>query len=192
MSSPRKLPGEGPHACMGIDGKASAAGGRRADATALCNGCNEADPGRTQSRIAPGRLSAALAALALSRAALAADAAQAPQAPVSFAPGLLQATLGLAVVLALIWGAARLARRFSPMATTARSPIKVVATQALGQRERVVLVEVGDNWLLLGVAPGQVNALHTLPKSTLPPPATIDDTPFGKLLARARGQGRDA
>ena len=51
-----------------------------------------------------------------------------------------------------------------------RSPIKLIATQAVGQRERVVLVEVADQWLLLGVAPGQVTALQTLPKATLPDP----------------------
>jgi flagellar protein FliO/FliZ len=28
----------------------------------------------------------------------------------------------------------------------------------------VVVVEIGDTWLVLGVAPGQVTALHQLPK----------------------------
>ena len=36
----------------------------------------------------------------------------------------------------------------------------------VGQRERVVVVEVGGSWLVLGVAPGQVRALHTLPAQT--------------------------
>jgi flagellar protein FliO/FliZ len=37
----------------------------------------------------------------------------------------------------------------------------------VGQRERVVVVEIGDDWLVLGVAAGQVRALHTLPAQTL-------------------------
>jgi len=118
-------------------------------------------------------------------ASTASGAADAPP-PVSFAPGLLQATLGLAVVLALIWGAAWLARRFSPTGSSSRSPIKLVATQALGQRERVVLIELGDNWLLLGVAPGHVSALHTGPKATLPLAAAPEAAPFAKFLAIAR------
>ena len=121
-------------------------------------------------------------------ASSASSAADAP-APVSFAPGLLQTTLGLAAVLALIWGAAWLARRFSPVGSSAGSPIKLVASQALGQRERVVLIELGDSWLLLGVAPGQVSTLHTGPKSTLPQPIPSDATPFGRLLAKARRTG---
>jgi flagellar protein FliO/FliZ len=100
--------------------------------------------------------------------------------------GLLQATLGLAVVLALIWGAAWVVRRISPTTRTVSSAIKVVATQNVGPRERVVLIEIGSQWLVIGVAPGRVNALQTLPKSVLPedgPPPN----PFGRLLARAKG-----
>jgi flagellar protein FliO/FliZ len=124
----------------------------------------------------------AIVALATSTAPRAADALPAA----SFAPGLLQATMGLAVVLALIWGAAWIARRLLPRGASSRSPIKLVATLALGQRERVVVVEFGDDWLLLGVAPGQVNALHTGPRLTLPPPAATDASPFARLLAMAR------
>jgi flagellar protein FliO/FliZ len=65
-----------------------------------------------------------------------------------------------------------------------------VATQALGQRERVVLVEIGDDWLLLGVAPGQVSALHTGPRSALPPAEASAATTFTSLLARAMRKDR--
>ena len=37
--------------------------------------------------------------------------------------------------------------------------IKVIGGVAVGQRERVVVVEVGGTWLVVGVAPGQVRAL---------------------------------
>jgi flagellar protein FliO/FliZ len=43
----------------------------------------------------------------------------------------------------------------------------VIAGTSVGPRERVVLLEVEDTWLLVGVAPGQVNALHQMPKGTL-------------------------
>jgi flagellar protein FliO/FliZ len=99
--------------------------------------------------------------------------------------GLLQATLGLAIVLALIWGAAWAVRRLAPSTRTVSSAIKVVATQNVGPRERVVVVEIAGTWLVVGVAPGRVSALHTLPKS----PLSADDAPpnpFGRLLARAK------
>ena len=78
--------------------------------------------------------------------------------------GMLQVMLGLGLVLAVIAGAAWLLRRFGGMARGPASVVKVIGGSAVGQRERVVLVEVGDTWLVVGVAPGHVTALHSMPK----------------------------
>jgi len=43
----------------------------------------------------------------------------------------------------------------------AQGAVKVVGTTAVGARERVVVVEVDDTWLLLGVGGGNVRLLHT-------------------------------
>ena len=48
--------------------------------------------------------------------------------------------------------------------------LKVISGVAVGQRERIVLVEVNDTWLVVGVAPGQVRTLHSMPKASLPIP----------------------
>ena len=84
-------------------------------------------------------------------------------APVS-SGGIWQVFLGLAVVLAAIAGAAWLIKRLVPGQVGASGVIKLVGGMMVGPKERLVLVEVGDTWLLLGVTAGQVNALHTLPK----------------------------
>jgi flagellar protein FliO/FliZ len=78
--------------------------------------------------------------------------------------GMLQVMLGLGLVLAVIAGGAWLLRRFGGMARGPASVVKVIGGSAVGQRERVVLVEVGDTWLVVGVAPGNVTALHSMPK----------------------------
>ena len=54
----------------------------------------------------------------------------------------------------------------------AGSLLKVISGVAVGQRERIVLVEVNDTWLVVGVAPGQVRTLHSMPKAELPIPQT--------------------
>lgn len=77
--------------------------------------------------------------------------------------GLLQAGLGLALVLALIFLCAWALRRFGLQPADSNRLLKVVASVMVGQRERVVVVEVGGSWLVLGVAAGQVSALHTMP-----------------------------
>jgi flagellar protein FliO/FliZ len=84
------------------------------------------------------------------------------------AAGLLQAGLGLAVVIGLIFLFAWVVRRFGLQASGNGRLLKVVSSAMVGQRERVVVVEIGDSWLVLGVAAGQVRALHTMPAQSLP------------------------
>ena len=83
------------------------------------------------------------------------------------AAGLLQAGFGLAVVIGLIFLLAWGLRRFGLQSSGNGKLLKVVSSVMVGQRERVVVVEIGDAWLVLGVAAGQVRALHTLPAGQL-------------------------
>jgi flagellar protein FliO/FliZ len=87
--------------------------------------------------------------------------------------GYLQMVVGLAIVLGLVGGAAWLLKRLSALPGTGAGLIRVIGAAAVGQRERVVLVEVGDTWLLLGVAPGQVRRLHSMSKAESPAPAGV-------------------
>lgn len=77
---------------------------------------------------------------------------------------LLQVVLGLGIVLAVMAGSAWLLKRFGAMQRSQRSAVRVIGGSAVGQRERVVLVEVGNTWLVVGVAPGHVTALHSMPR----------------------------
>lgn len=90
-----------------------------------------------------------------------------PPAPVT-AGSVLQVILSLVLVLALVGVVAWLLRRINLPQHGAGTLLKVVSGVAVGQRERIVLVEVGDTWLVVGVAPGQVRTLHSMPKSDLP------------------------
>ncbi|MBY0578140.1 MAG: flagellar biosynthetic protein FliO [Burkholderiales bacterium] len=85
-------------------------------------------------------------------------------APIQPVSGMLQMFLGLVLVLAMLIAAAWLVKRFSVQSKIPGGAIRVIAGAAVGQRERVVLIEVGETWLLVGVAPGHVSALHTMRK----------------------------
>ena len=111
--------------------------------------------------IVPGVL--ALFACCVETAAAAAPAAGA--GPAVAAGGVAQVVIGLAAVLALVGAIAWLLKRYSGLRGTGSGLIRIVGGAAVGQRERIVLVEVGGTWLLVGVAPGQVRALHTMPKN---------------------------
>jgi flagellar protein FliO/FliZ len=101
------------------------------------------------------------------------------------ATSLVQSLVGLLIVLALIAGAAWVLKRFAAQPGGASGAVRVIAGAAVGQRERVVLVEVGGTWLVLGVAPGQVRALHTMQKAELEmraPPAPALERNFAGWL----------
>jgi flagellar protein FliO/FliZ len=102
------------------------------------------------------------------------------------AGNLLQVFAGLALVLALVLGAAVLMGRVSRVPGLSNQAIKTVAATAVGTRERVVLLEIADTWILVGVAPGQVRSLATLPRSELPATQSAPGAgpPFAQLLRR--------
>ncbi|MCX7628585.1 MAG: flagellar biosynthetic protein FliO [Methylophilaceae bacterium] len=107
----------------------------------------------------------------------------------------LQMLLGLGLVLALIAATAWLLRRLAPGQVAGRGDLRVVAAVAVGPKERVVLVDVGETRLVLGVAPGSVTRLHEMPRPAQPDhPAQSSITPpmvskFKEILA-ARKEGK--
>lgn len=94
--------------------------------------------------------------------------AQSSPAPVS---SLAQVAFSLALVLAAVFAAAWLLKRMRGFGNTRDdSAITVVAERAVGPRERVVLLQVGADRVLVGVANGSVRALHTSSAGTAPVP----------------------
>lgn len=98
----------------------------------------------------------------------------------------------LLVIMAVIFACVWLLRRFGMGRGAPGRHLKVVAGRALGHREKVVIIEVEDTWLVLGVTPGQVNKLHELPArsapATPPPPTPEGGTGFAKRFAEALRQ----
>lgn len=77
------------------------------------------------------------------------------------------ATLGktaaaLALVLVIIFMASALLKRLQLHRQPAGGRLRVISAAAVGPRERVVIVQVEERWLVLGVGGGQVNKLHEL------------------------------
>jgi flagellar protein FliO/FliZ len=88
------------------------------------------------------------------------------------APGLFGAVLALLAVLALVVGLGWLLKRLPGSGFRPADGMKLVASLSVGAKERVVVVEVNGQQLLLGVTAGSINALHTL-SEPLPPPAPV-------------------
>jgi flagellar protein FliO/FliZ len=86
---------------------------------------------------------------------------------------LIQVSGALLGIIVLILAAAWVVKRVMPGAMKNRpvNGLAVSASTSLGNRERVVIVNVDDARLVLGVTAQQVTLLHTLP------PAPVDSKP---------------
>jgi len=100
---------------------------------------------------------------------------------------LLQVVVALGGVLVLILGGAWLLRRVGKFSAAANGQMRILGGTSLGSRERVVLMQVGTQQLLLGVAPGRVTTLHVFDSAAPAVDTTTEvasGTGFGELLRR--------
>ena len=93
---------------------------------------------------------------------------------------VIQMLLGLALIIGLLFAALHILKRLGAGGKGA-SLLTIRGATAVGPRERVVLVEVADKILVLGVAPGRVSTLLTLDAAELPlAPGASSSQPGGK------------
>ena len=74
---------------------------------------------------------------------------------------VLSISLSLFVVLSLIFGLAFIMRRFTGV-SSGNSQMKVVASMMAGAKERIMVLQVGDQQHLIGVTANNINHLATL------------------------------
>ncbi|MCP2071138.1 UNVERIFIED_ORG: flagellar protein FliO/FliZ [Pseudomonas lini] len=118
-----------------------------------------------------------------------ATAATAPAASSGVAGQLAQLVLGLLLVLGLIFFLAWLLRRVQQAGPAGKGQvIDIIGSRALGPRDRLMLVQVGNEQILLGLSPGTITALHVL-KEPVPVPSAEQATPeFAQRLMELLGK----
>ncbi|MGZ9893583.1 flagellar biosynthetic protein FliO [Bordetella bronchiseptica] len=102
---------------------------------------------------------------------------------------VLRVVVGLALVIAAILVSAWLARRSGLIQRHGGALLRQVGGMSLGPRQRVVVLEIEDTWLVLGVTPNQLTALHTLPAGQLPDPSPAAAGTFAAKLGQALQRG---
>ena len=102
--------------------------------------------------------------------------------------------LALAAVVAVIFALGWLVKRARLPGLSSAVPMRTVGVLHVGARERVMIVEIGAQWHVLGVTQQSINAIGTMAPVVAPPP--VDGAPktpiqhFGQLLAeRLKGSG---
>lgn len=121
----------------------------------------------------------------MSMASVAADTTPQPVAATSFV-SLLQVLFGLGMVLAAIGGTAWLLRKLAPGQVAASGALRVVGGVAVGPKERVVLVDVGETRLVLGVAPGRIATLLQMPRPADESAASSSGVPAEPFYTRLK------
>ncbi|MGM8227502.1 flagellar biosynthetic protein FliO [Cellvibrio sp. ARAG 10.3] len=111
---------------------------------------------------------------------------------ISSSTHLANVAMGLVFIVALILVLGWFLRRFNQGGLFNNSSIKIIASLPLGTRERLAVVDVGGQQLLLGITATQINTLHVFNEPILAPgdtsPAASD---FGKKLMTLLQQKND-
>ena len=105
---------------------------------------------------------------------------------------LLQVLGSFVVVILLLVAVLVMLKRFNGVSTSMGGDMRVVSSVGVGQRERAVLVQVGEQQFLLGVGPVNVRTLHIFDEPAVT--STSSSTPnFSDVWKIATGKaGADA
>lgn len=94
---------------------------------------------------------------------------------------LISLTLGLLAIVGLIFALAWLVKRMGQGSFVNNHHLKMLAVMPLGTRERLVIVQAGEQQLLLGITASQINTLHVFPEPVIKPDDKAQSD-FGKKI----------
>ncbi|WP_433886518.1 flagellar biosynthetic protein FliO [Pseudomonas vranovensis] len=118
-----------------------------------------------------------------------AAAVVAPASSGSAAGQLTQLVLGLLLVLGLIFVLAWLLRRVQNAAPGSGQVIEILGSRSLGPRDRLLLIQVGKEQILIGHSPGTIEALHVMAEPVEVPASARQATPeFAQRLMELMGK----
>lgn len=138
------------------------------------------------STISPGRTVAAIVALGTSMSAAASETIGAPMVPPVIDTGdVLNVVTNLAFIVVAVLVMAWLYRRAQRMKNQNGSVIHILATQPVGPKERVLLVEVAGQQLVLGLTASQIRTLHVLDQPLIQEQPRTPATGFAERLRTA-------
>ena len=101
---------------------------------------------------------------------------------------LTQLVGGLVLVILVIIALAWILRRMPGVPGQGAQVIEILAVRSVGARERLLLVQIGEEQILVGLTPMGMRHLHTLRKPVDRPPAEEWPGDFASLFNRVRSK----
>jgi len=77
---------------------------------------------------------------------------------------LIQITLSLLLVVGLLIGLSVVFKKFGMNRINSPLPFKVIGAVTIGNNQRLMVIEVGDEWIVLGVTPQQISTITSMPR----------------------------
>lgn len=115
-----------------------------------------------------------------------AQKSETPEAAVDVTAGtgthLFNVALGLVLIVSLILVLGWFLRRFGQGGAFNNKSMKILATLPLGARERLVVVDVGGQQILLGVTPSEITRLHVFENPVIDPDQARPSSEFSQKL----------
>jgi flagellar protein FliO/FliZ len=101
---------------------------------------------------------------------------------------LLQVVGSFVVVILLLVAVLVMLKRFNGVSASMGGDMRIVSSVGVGQRERAVLLQVGEQQVLLGVGPGNVRALHVFDEPAVTATPSSTTTSFSDVWKVATGK----
>ena len=105
---------------------------------------------------------------------------------------LLKLTGGLVLVVLVIFVLAWVVKKFNLNQQSQSGLIRIIAGLSIGTRDRIVLVQVGEEQILLGLTQGRIEKLHTLAVPLEVPGEPLKASSFATRLGRLMGERKDS
>ncbi|MCP4875993.1 MAG: flagellar biosynthetic protein FliO [Gammaproteobacteria bacterium] len=110
-----------------------------------------------------------------------------PLEPLS-SPYLLKLTGGLLLVVIIIFGLAWLVKKFNLNQQSQNGLIRIIAGLSIGARDRIVLLQIGEEQILVGLTPGRIEKLHTMSEPLEVGEGEMASSPFAEKFNRLVGE----
>lgn len=101
---------------------------------------------------------------------------------------MMKLTGGLLAVVAIIFIVAWMLKRLNLAQQSQGGLLRIIAGLSLGTRDRIVLLQVGKEQILVGLSPGRIEKLHTLAEAVVVDEDKPVATPFAQKINDLMGK----
>jgi len=100
--------------------------------------------------------------------------------------GVIQLAFGLAIVVMLIFMISWLVKRVSGFSVYSNPHLKVISGLHVGQKEKILLIQIADKQIVVGVTASSIRTLHQLESNIINDDTSMrDNIPFAERLLQA-------